>query len=95
MSNKKLSRLMEPNLKLYFFFLAVFAIITVSLHPLLGVAEVLVAGLLYVYFTRNSQKRRQSVIQYIDNVTGSVDTASLPSSTPPCPSWCSDLIPAR
>ena len=76
MSNKKLSRLMEPNLKLYFFFLAVFAIVTVPLHPLLGVVEVLVTGLLYVYFTRNSQKRRQSVIQYIDSVTGSVDTAS-------------------
>ena len=28
MSNKKLSRLLEPNLKLYFFFMAIFAVAT-------------------------------------------------------------------
>ena len=31
---------------------------------------------LYAYFVRSSKKRRQSVLQYIDNVTGNVDTAS-------------------
>lgn len=76
MSNKKLSRLMEPNLKLYFFFLILFAALTLVLDPMMGVVELAVAILLYVYFTNNSKKRRQSVIQYIDNVTGSVDTAS-------------------
>ena len=76
MSNKKISRLMEPNLKLYFFFLILFGAITLVLEPLYGLAELVVAALLYVYFTNNSRKRRQSVIQYIDSVTGSVDSAS-------------------
>ena len=31
---------------------------------------------LYAYFRSRNQKRRQNIMQYIDNVTGSVDTAS-------------------
>ena len=42
----------------------------------MGIVELAVAILLYVYFTNNSKKRRQGILQYIDSVTGSVDTAS-------------------
>ena len=76
MSNKKLSRLLEPNLKLYFFFMAVFAVATVSVSIKLAAIEFAITAALYVYFTRSDKKRRQGVLQYIDSVTGSVDSAS-------------------
>ena len=76
MSNKKLSRLLEPNLKLYFFFMAIFAVATVSVSVKLAAIEFAITAALYAYFTRSDKKRRQGVLQYIDSVTGSVDSAS-------------------
>ena len=76
MNNKKLSRLLEPNLKLYFLCLALFVIAAIPVSLPLALAEGAALAVLYVYFTRRNQKRRQTILQYIDNVTGSVDTAS-------------------
>ena len=76
MSNKKLSRLLEPNLQLYFLCMTLFCIATAAVSPLLAVGEGIVTAALYIYFTKSNQKRRQGVLQYIDNLTGSVDTAS-------------------
>ena len=76
MNNKKLSRLLEPNLKFYFFFMLLFVAAAVPVSWKLAVLEAAVTVLLYVYFRQNNQKRRQGVLQYIDSVTGSVDTAS-------------------
>ena len=76
MNNKKLSRLLEPNLKFYFFFMLLFVVAAVPVSWKLAVLEAAVTVLLYVYFRQNNQKRRQGVLQYIDSVTGSVDTAS-------------------
>ena len=42
----------------------------------LALAEGTLTVLLYFYFRQSNQKRRQGVLQYIDSVTGSVDTAS-------------------
>ena len=70
MSNKKLSRLLEPNLKFYFFFMLLFVAAAVPVNWQLALAEAAVTALLYVYFRQNNQKRRQSVLQYIDSVTG-------------------------
>ena len=76
MSNKKLSRLLEPNLKFYFFFMLLFVAAAIPVNWKLALAEAVVMALLYIYFRQSNQKRRQSVLQYIDSVTGSVDTAS-------------------
>ena len=76
MSNKKLSRLLEPNLKLYFFCLGLFVLGAATVDIKLAAAEGVAAVLLYFYFRRGNRKRRQNVLQYIDSVTGSVDTAS-------------------
>ncbi len=76
MNNKKLSRLLEPNLKLYFLCLLVFTLAAVSVSPVLALAEGVATVGLYAYFTQSNKKRRQGILQYIDNVTGSVDTAS-------------------
>ncbi len=76
MNNKKLSRLLEPNLHLYFLCMLVFALLAVTVSPILALVEGAATVALYLYFTQTSKKRRQNVLQYIDNVTGSVDTAS-------------------
>ena len=75
MNNKKLSRLLEPNLKLYFLCMIVFAAATATVSLPLGLVEIACTVGLYAYFTNRNQKRRQNILQYIDNVTGSVDTA--------------------
>ena len=76
MNNKKLSRLLEPNMNLYVFCLILFAVAAVPVSPLLAVAEGILAVALYLYMKKSNQKRRQKMLQYIDSVTGSVDTAS-------------------
>ena len=76
MSNKKLSRLLEPNLKFYFAVMLLFAMAAIPVNWQLALAEGTLTVLLYFYFRQSNQKRRQGVLQYIDSVTGSVDTAS-------------------
>ena len=76
MSNKKLSRLLEPNLKFYFAVMMLFAVAAIPVNWQLALAEGTLTVLLYFYFRQSNQKRRQGVLQYIDSVTGSVDTAS-------------------
>ena len=76
MNNKKLSRLLEPNLQLYFLCLLAFTLAAVTVSPLLALAEGVATVALYIYFSQSNKKRRQGVLQYIDNVTGNVDTAS-------------------
>ena len=76
MSNKKLSRLLEPNLKFYFAVMLLFAVAAIPVNWQLALAEGTLTILLYFYFRQSNQKRRQGVLQYIDSVTGSVDTAS-------------------
>lgn len=76
MSNKKLSRLLEPNLKFYFAVMLLFAVAAIPVNWQLALAEGTLTVLLCFYFRQSNQKRRQGVLQYIDSVTGSVDTAS-------------------
>ena len=76
MSNKKLSRLLEPNLKFYFAVMLLFAVAAIPVNWQLALTEGTLTVLLYFYFRQSNQKRRQGVLQYIDSVTGSVDTAS-------------------
>ena len=76
MNNNKLSRLLEPNLKFYFLCLALFSLAAITVSIPLAVIEGLATVALYLYFSQSNKKRRQSVLQYIDSVTGSVDTAS-------------------
>ena len=76
MNNKKLSRLLEPNLQLYFVCLLLFSLAAVTVSPLLALVEGCATVALYLYSSQVNKKRRQGILQYIDSVTGSVDTAS-------------------
>ena len=74
--NQKLSRLMEPNWKLYFAVLGLYALLAIPFQPWLAAAELAAAIGLYAWFVRSSRARQKKILQYIDSVTGSVDTAS-------------------
>ena len=74
--HKKISRLLEPNMKLYFFFMLAFGLAAFAVEPIMAVVEILITVALYMYFRSSSKLRRQSVLQYIDSLTGSVDSAS-------------------
>ena len=76
MKNKKLSRLLEPNLRLYFLCMVVFAAAAFTVNVKLGLIQAVITAVLYVYFVNGNKKRRQGILQYIDTVTGSVDSAS-------------------
>ena len=52
MNNKKLSRLLEPNLKLVFICMLLFAAVTAPVKPVLALAEACATAALYVYLTR-------------------------------------------
>ena len=76
MKNKKLSRLLEPNLRLYFLCMVVFSAAAFTVNFKLGLIQSIITVVLYIYFATGNKKRRQGILQYIDSVTGSVDTAS-------------------
>ncbi len=76
MNDKKLSRLLKSNLQIYFICLLAFTLAAVTVSPTLALAEGIATVALYAYFTQSGKNRRQSILQYIDNVTGNVETAS-------------------
>ena len=60
MSNKKLSRLLEPNLKFYFAVMLLFAVAAIPVNWQLALAEGTLTVLLYFYFRQSNQKRPRS-----------------------------------
>ncbi|HJB57451.1 MAG TPA: DHH family phosphoesterase [Candidatus Flavonifractor intestinipullorum] len=76
MRKKKLSRLLEPGFQLYFACLAVFAVASALLSPMLGAAEGVVILVLYAYFRRSNAKRQKEILKYIDNITCNMDVAT-------------------
>ena len=74
--HKKLSRLIEPNLQPYFLCLILFIAATAPLQPLLAAAELGALVLLYFFYRRQTTRRRRSVMQYIETITGGVDSIS-------------------
>ena len=76
MNNKKLSRLLQPNMFWYFLCMMIFCVATMTVNPVLAGAEIVMTLVLWFLFTKANKKRKQGVLQYIDSLTGSVDTAS-------------------
>ena len=72
--NKKLSRLIEPNLQPYLLCLALFAALTVSVQPVLAAVETAALIALYVYHRRQRVRRHRNVINYIASITGGTDS---------------------
>ena len=74
--HKKLSRLVEPNLQPYFLCLALFIAAAVPIQPMLAAAEAAVMVLLYLFSRYQNARRRRNVMQYMETITGGVDSIS-------------------
>ena len=72
--NKKLSRLIEPNLQPYFLCLILFIAITATIRPVLAAAEGVALVVLYIYHRRQSMRRYRNVAAYIETITGGTDS---------------------
>ncbi|MEG1395722.1 MAG: DHH family phosphoesterase [Oscillospiraceae bacterium] len=76
MKKNKISRLLEPGLRLYFLCLVGFSIVSAFINPYLAAAEAVVVIVLYLYFRQSNQKRKKEILKYIDSFTGNMDVAA-------------------
>ena len=74
--NKKLYRLMEPNIRPIIICLTVFVVIAIPFQPVLALVEAIATLAVYVVLQYGANKRRKNVMQYIDSLTGGLDSAS-------------------
>ena len=61
--NKKISRLLEPNLILYFLLLAAFAAATMYFVPWLGVIQMVVTVFACILIRKDNLRRKRGVMQ--------------------------------
>ena len=73
--SKKLIRGFRTNILLYGLCLAAFVVAAVPFSPLLAVAEALVSALVIYVGIRRNRMAQHSVRQYLDRVSGGIDTA--------------------
>ncbi len=77
--NKKIKKMLEPNMRFYFAMLVIFAALTFfwgeNIHYLAYV-EVGVIVLLMIYSRITNRKRRSEILKYIEEITFNRDTAS-------------------
>ena len=73
--SKKLIRGFRTNIMLYGLCLAAFVIAAIPFSPLLAVAEALVSALVIYVGIRRNRMAQHSVRQYLDRVSGGIDTA--------------------
>ncbi len=77
MHKKSLSHLLEPSFRLYFIFLAAFALATaLSGRMELALIQGFIVLLLFIYFRRSSGVRRREILSYIENITYNMDVAA-------------------
>ena len=72
---KKLIRGFRTNIMLYGMCLFAFVVAAVPFSPLLAVAEALVSVLVLYVGVRRNRMAQRSVRQYLDRVSGGLDTA--------------------
>ena len=73
--SKKLIRGFRTNIMLYGMCLVAFVIATIPFSPLLAIAEALVSALVLYVGVRRNRMAQRSVRQYLDRVSGGLDTA--------------------
>ena len=74
--NKKLSRLIEPNIQPIIVCLFLFVVIAIPFQPMLALVEAVFTVVLYVVLQSSAKKRKKTIMQYIDGLTGGLDSAS-------------------
>ena len=74
--NKKLSRLIEPNIQPVIVCLFLFVVIAIPFQPMLALVEAVLTVVLYAVMQHSAKKRKKNIMQYIDGLTGGLDSAS-------------------
>lgn len=75
--NKKLGRLIEPGMGLYFVVMLAFAVTAFLLNqPIVAAAEAGTTTLLFAFYQLNKVRRRREIAAYIQSATDTVETAS-------------------
>lgn len=74
--NRKLARLFQPSFQLYFVCLVLFALISAFFSIPLAVVELAAILALAVYSRQHTNCCRREIARYLENVTGTVDTAT-------------------
>ena len=70
---KRLSKLMDANLRPYFITLILFSLATILFEPILAIVEAVVILLLFLFSRNQSRQRRRSVSAYLETITGGTD----------------------
>ena len=79
--NRKIAQLFQPSFQLYFVCLIVFALISATFSLPLAGAELAVVACLGLYSRASNRRRRRDISKYLENVTGTVDTATRDTMT--------------
>ena len=75
--DKRFSRMIESGTRLTFVVMLLFAaVICIKGHWGIGIAELLVVALLYLYYRRRNKRRSAEIRKYVENLAFSVDDAS-------------------
>ena len=74
--NRKISKLLQPSVQLYFVILILFALASALFSIPLAVLEAVVVLILGLYTRTSGHKRRREITKYIENITGNVDVAT-------------------
>ena len=75
--NKKLGRLLQPNMRLYFIALYGFSVVTLAARQYtLAALEVIVASALLVFYEMKRARRRQELQKYVQEATASEGIAN-------------------
>ena len=74
--NQKLQRFFEPDIRLFFSVLLLFAAVTLYFHLPAGLIELAAIGLLLVHYLATKSRRQKDMMQYVDKLTVQVDEAA-------------------
>ena len=77
MNRKKLTRLLEPNMRLYFLVMALFAAAAALMHDyILAGAELVITLVIFLAYRQSTRRRRKEILRYIDTMSYDVDAAT-------------------
>ena len=78
MNRKKLSRLLEPGMRLYFIVMILFALAAAVLgkNYILAGVELAATLVLYIYFRQSNASRRKEILKCIDSISCDMDAAT-------------------
>ena len=74
--NRKLNNLLQPSFRLYFVCLILFAALSAAFSWQLALVELGIVACLGLYSRESARRRRREINRYLDNYTGTVDTAT-------------------